>query len=151
MLDSGDPSDALSFLSGLTAEEFKFIYLKALSYVKAGNKSLALSEVENCLKLEPNNVEAIVLKAKLFWSINKIEEGNELFWEAHSIDPCNFEVIEFLSMMKPRAEVYYEKATKALLENDIASAFLHIKKGLTIFHDMSKLLLLRASIYRMQK
>lgn len=38
-----------------------------------------------------------------------------------------------------------------MFEKNIPMAMENIKKGLELFHDMSKLLLLRASIYRQQK
>ncbi len=161
MVEAGDTTDALDFIKGLKIEDFKFTYLRlvqylpsqnrAVAYVRAGNKTLAMDEVNNCLKLEPQNVEALVLKGKLLWSLDKTEEGNEQFWQAHGIDPCHPEVIEFLSIMRPKADALYDKAVKCMLEEDQASALLMIKKGLETFHDHSKHLLLRASVMRAQK
>ena len=74
-----------------------------------------------------------------------------MFWNAHQVDPEHYEVQEFLSIMKPRAEEFYKKATKFLFDQNIPMALECVKKGLDLFHDMSKLLLLRASIYRQQK
>lgn len=88
------------------------------------------------------------MKGKLLWSVDKIEEGNEMFWAAHAVDPEHHEIVEFLSIMKPRAEEYYKKAAKFIFEGNKVLAFENIKKGLDMFHDMSKLLLLRASLYR---
>jgi tetratricopeptide (TPR) repeat protein len=96
-------------------------------------------------------VEVMILKGKLLWSIDKIEEGNELFWAAHAINPEHREISEFLSIMKPRAEEFYKKATKFIFDGNKALAFDNIKRGLDLFHDMSKLLLLRASLHRQQK
>lgn len=90
----------------------------------------------------------MILKGKLLWSIDKIEEGNDMFWAAHAINPEHHEVVEFLSIMKPRAEEFYKKATKFIFEGNKALAYDNIKKGLELFHDMTKLLLLRASLYR---
>jgi hypothetical protein len=100
------------------------------------------------LERDPYNVEVMILKGKLLWSVDKIEEGNEMFWAAHGVDPEHHEVIEFLSIMKPRADEFYKKATKFLFEGNKPMAVESIKKGLELFHDMSKLLLLRASIFR---
>lgn len=96
-------------------------------------------------------MEVMILKGKLLWSIDKIEEGNELFWAAHAINPEHREISEFLSIMKPRAEEFYKKATKFIFDGNKALAFDNIKRGLDLFHDMSKLLLLRASLHRQQK
>lgn len=90
----------------------------------------------------------MILKGKLLWSIDKIDEGNEMFWGAHAVDPEHHEIVEFLSIMKPRAEEFYKKATKFIFEGNKILAFENIRKGLEMFHDMSKLLLLRASLYR---
>lgn len=29
----------------------------------------------------------MILKGKLLWSVDKIDEGNEMFWSAHLVDP----------------------------------------------------------------
>jgi hypothetical protein len=72
--------------------------LKALSYVRASNKDLAFIEIDNCLMKDHQNVEVLILKGKLLWSIDKVEEGNECFWAAHSVHPDHHEVLEFLSI-----------------------------------------------------
>ena len=71
-----------------------------------------------------------------------------MFWKAHSIDPNHHEIIEFLSIQKPRAEEFYKKATRCIFIGDRHLALKHIAKGLELFQDMTKLLLLRASIHR---
>ena len=53
--------------------------------------------------------------------------------------------------MRPKAEQYYQKAVKCIFESNEKIAMIHIRKGLECFHDLSKLLLLRASIYRKNK
>lgn len=112
---------------------------------------MAFAEIDRCLERDPYNVEVMILKGKLLWSIDKIEEGNDMFWAAHAINPDHREIHEFLSIMRPRAEEFYKKASKYLFEGNKGLALDNIKKGLDLFHDMSKLLLLRASIYRQQK
>ena len=125
--------------------------MKALSYVRASNKELAFIEIENCLAKDPNNVEVLILKGKLLWSIDKVEEGNECFWAAHAIFPEHHEVVEFLSIQRPRAMEYYKKAVKHTFEGNKFMALENIEKGLELFHDMTRLLLLRAAIFREQK
>ena len=71
-----------------------------------------------------------------------------MFWQAHTLDPNHHEVIEFLSIQKPRAEEFYKKATRAIFEGNRYLALELVQKGLDLFHDMTKLLLLRASIHR---
>ena len=46
---------------------------------------------------------------------------------------------------------YYHKAVKCVFAGNKFSAMENISKGLDLFHDMTRLLLLRASIYREQK
>lgn len=79
------------------------------------------------------------------------EDGNEQFWIAHNIDPDHHEVVEFRNIMRPKAEQFYQKAVKCIFESNDKIAMIHIRKGLECFHDLSKLLLLRASIYRKNK
>lgn len=151
LIEEGYCNDALNLVKSLQADDIKFIYLRALAYIRAGNKFLAFEEIEKCLEKDPNNVEVLILKGKLLWSIDKIEEGNEQFWKAHSINPDHHEVVEFLSIMKPKAEEMYQQAMKNIFKKNLEGAFDNIKQGLELFRDMTKLLLLRASLYRQQK
>lgn len=151
LIDEGYCNDALNLVKTLQSDDIKFIYLRALAYIRAGNKFLAFEEIERCLEKDQSNVEVLILKGKLLWSIDKIEEGNEQFWRAHSINPDHQEVVEFLSIMKPKAEEMYQEAMKNIFQKNLEGAFDNIRKGLDLFRDMTKLLLLRASLYRQQK
>ena len=112
LIEEGYCNDALNLISTIDSQDVKFTYLKALSYVRASNKDLAFEEIENCLAQDPTNIEVLILKGKLLWSVDKIDEGNECFWAAHSIFPEHHEVKEFLSIQRPRAMEYYNKAIK---------------------------------------
>ena len=98
LIEEGYCNDALNLVTAIDTEDVKFTYLKALAYVRASNKELAFEEIDNCLSKEPNNVEVLILKGKLLWSIDKVEEGNECFWTAHQLFPEHHEVAEFLSI-----------------------------------------------------
>ena len=112
LIEEGYCNDALNLVSTIESDDVKFTYLKALAYVRASNKDLAFEEIENCLSKDPANVEVLILKGKLLWSIDKVDEGNECFWAAHNIFPEHHEVVEFLSIQRPRAMEYYKKAVK---------------------------------------
>lgn len=148
LIEEGYCNDALNLVTQIDSDNVKFIYLRALAYIRAGNKQLAFDEIEKCLDKDPLNVEVLILKGKLLWSVDKVEEGNDMFWRAHAIDAEHHEVMEFLSIMKPKADEFYQKATKNIFDGNKALAMENIRKGLEIFHDMSKLLLLRASLHR---
>lgn len=148
LIEEGYCNDALNLVSQIVSEDVRFLYLKALAYIRASNKDLAFIELEKCLQKDNNNIEVLILKGKLLWSIDKIEEGNNCFWRAHIIDPNHNEVIEFLSIQKPRAEEFFKKASKSVFDGKRAQAFEFIEKGLELFHDMTKLLLLSASLHR---
>jgi len=98
LIEEGYCNDALNLISTIDSEDVKFTYLKALSYVRAANKDLAFDEIEICLAKDPSNIEVLILKGKLLWSVDKVDEGNECFWAAHSIFPEHHEVLEFLSI-----------------------------------------------------
>ena len=98
LIEEGYCNDALNLVSTIEADDVKFIYLKALAYIRAANKDLAFAELESAQQKDPNNIEVQILKGKLLWSIDNVEEGNEMFWRAHTIDPNHHEVIEFLSI-----------------------------------------------------
>jgi hypothetical protein len=98
LIEEGYCNDALNLVSSIDSEDVKFTYLKALALVRASNKESAFEEIDICLSKDPGNVEVLVLKGKLLWSIDKVDEGNECFWTAHTIFPEHHEVIEFLSI-----------------------------------------------------
>jgi len=52
--------------------------------------------------------------------------------------------------MKPKAEEKYQEAMRNIFKQDTEAAFENIKQGLDLFRDMTKLLLLRATLYRQQ-
>ena len=98
LIEEGYCNDALNLVSQIESDDVKFIYLKALAYIRAANKDLAFAELEIASKKDPNNIEVLILKGKLLWSIDQVDEGNEMFWQAHTLDPNHHEVIEFLSI-----------------------------------------------------
>jgi len=62
-----------------------------------------VEELNKCLHIEPEHVEAIILKGKLMLALNVDSEAKELFWKAHSIDPKHPEIKEFVNQMRPKA------------------------------------------------
>lgn len=148
LIEEGYCNDALNLVKTLQSDDIKFVYLRALAYIRAGNKFVAFEEIEKCLEQDPNNIEVLILKGKLLWSIDKVDEGNEQFWKSHSLNPDHHEVVEFLSIMKPKAEEKYQEAMKNIFKKNIDEAFENISQGLELFRDMTKLLLLRATLYR---
>ena len=98
LIEEGYCNDALNLVATIDSEDGKFIYLRALAYIRASNKELAFAELERCIAQDPSNVEVLLLKGKLLWSIDKIDDGNEMFWAAHSIEPNHHEIVEFLSI-----------------------------------------------------
>lgn len=60
--------------------------------------------MEKAIKMDPKFINALLLKGKLLWSINKIPEGNLLYWEVKQLDPNNSEVNDFLKLIIPQTE-----------------------------------------------
>ena len=65
LIEEGYCNDALN--------DIKFIYLKALAYIRAANKDMAFSELEKASQKDPDNIEVLILKGKLLWSIDQID------------------------------------------------------------------------------
>ena len=83
MIEEGYCNDALNLVSQLSSEDVKFRYLNALACIRASNKELAFSELDKCLQIDPQNIECYILKGKLMLSVDRIDEGNACFWQAH--------------------------------------------------------------------
>lgn len=73
LIEEGYCNDALNLVASLQSEDVKFSYLKALAYIRAANKDLAFAELERISKKDPNNIEVLILKGKLLWSIDQME------------------------------------------------------------------------------
>ena len=70
LIEEGYCNDALNLVSTLESDDIKFTYLKALAYIRAANKDLAFAELEKALQKDPNNIEVVILKGKLLWSVD---------------------------------------------------------------------------------
>lgn len=93
-------------------------YLKSLGFLAMGEKVKALEELEHSVKLAPeSSVDSLVLKGKILWSMNNEVEGNEAFWDAFSLSGNHPDVLEFVNIMRPLAEKWYDKATQAVLDD----------------------------------
>lgn len=106
MIDDGSHNETISYIENATADSQigRFHYVKAMSYISAGEFRSAIDELTKCIEFEPENIEAAILKAKVLWSLNMENAGNEIFWKAHSLNPLHPEVGEFLRIMKPKAQ-----------------------------------------------
>jgi len=45
LIEEGYCNDALNLVSGIAGEDVKFLYLRALAYIRASNKDLAFAEL----------------------------------------------------------------------------------------------------------
>lgn len=149
LIDEGSVNSAMEFMEQHLKKDQQFHYLKALGFLNNGEKHQALEELNECIRLDPSHsVEALVMKGKILWSLGLEHEGNEAFWEAFSISSSNPDVLEFVGIMKPLADQWYDRAVGALFEDDLEKAMYFINKGLGIYKESTKHLLLRATIHR---
>ena len=49
LIEEGYCNDALNLVSQIASDDIKFLYLRALDYIRASNKDLAFDELEKCL------------------------------------------------------------------------------------------------------
>lgn len=77
-------------------------YLEScLAYLEVNQRQFALSEVDNCIMLDENDADLLVLRAMILWSLLEIPRGYEEFWAAFRLDKTNPEVVAFLQMISP--------------------------------------------------
>lgn len=72
-----------------------------LAYLEVNQRQFALSEVDNCIMLEENDADLLVLRAMILWSLLETSRGYEEFWAAFRLDRTNPEVMAFLQMISP--------------------------------------------------
>jgi hypothetical protein len=46
---------------------------------------LAIDSIDRCLRIDEKNVDVIILKGILNWSLMENKKGYECFWNAHKI------------------------------------------------------------------
>lgn len=149
LVDEGKVPSAMYFLEHNFNKDDQYHYLRALGFLSTGEKHLALKELEQAIEYSPQTAtEALVLKGKILWSLDKKNEGNDAFWRAFNLNSSHPDVKEFVSIMRPMSNEWLDKATKAIFSNDLKLAMYCINKGLNVYRDSPKLLLLRASIHR---
>lgn len=149
LVDEGKVPSAMYFLEHNFNKDDQYHYLRALGFLSTNEKHLALKELDQAIEFSPQTAtEALVLKGKILWSLDKKSEGNDAFWEAFNLNSAHPDVKEFVSIMRPMSNEWLDKATKAIFDNDLKLAMYCINKGLNVYRDSPKLLLLRASIHR---
>jgi tetratricopeptide (TPR) repeat protein len=149
LVDEGKVPSAMYFLEHNFNKDDQYHYLRALGFLSTGEKHLALKELEQAIEFSPQTAtDALVLKGKILWSLDKKNEGNDAFWKAFNLNSSHPDVKEFVSIMRPMSNEWLDKATKAIFDNDLKLAMYCINKGLNVYRDSPKLLLLRASIQR---
>ena len=152
LVDEGKVPSAMHFLEHNFNKDDQYHYLRALGFLSTGEKHLALKELELAIEFSPQTAtDALVLKGKVLWSLDKKSEGNDSFWKAFNLNSSHPDVKEFVSIMRPMSNEWLEKANKAIFNNDLKLAMYCINKGLNVYRDSPKLLLLRASIYRLMQ
>lgn len=150
LVDEGKVPSAMYFLEHNFNKDDQYHYLRALGFLSTNEKHLALKELELAINFSPTTAtDALVLKGKVLWSLDKKSEGNDSFWKAFNLNSSHPDVKEFVSIMRPMSNEWLEKANKAIFNNDLKLAMYCINKGLNVYRDSPKLLLLRASIHRL--
>lgn len=152
MIEEGNASQALEYMEHGMAHGQEYNYLRALTFISIGERSMALKELEQCLvdSTSPLALEAYILKAKILWALQREHEGNAAMWLAFKLNPQHAEVQEFLKIVKPKLEEWHAKATTSIFDQNYEKALYCITKGFEVWPDSSRLLLLRAFVYRQQ-
>jgi tetratricopeptide (TPR) repeat protein len=152
MIEEGNASQALEYMEHGMAHGQEYNYLRALTFISIGERAMALKELEQCLGdlTSPLALEALILKTKILWALQREYEGNAAMWQAFKLNPQHTEVQEFLKIVKPKVEEWHSKAATAIFDQDYDKALYCITKGFEVWPDSSRLLLLRAFVYRQQ-
>ena len=81
--------------------------------------------------IEDKNIDAIVLRGLIFWSMLEKEKGYKQFWRAYKINGKeHIQVGLFISLITPRVQEFYKEAKYDLIENNIDKCTLKVNKGL---------------------
>jgi len=106
-LEASDTSAAIEHLTALTDHAPDFAegwYLRASAYFEAGLYGPSLADLENALRLNPNNYNAIIGLGAMFETFGDPMRAYDAYLRAQAIHPHHEEVGKALERLKPEIE-----------------------------------------------
>lgn len=94
------------------------------------------------------DVNILILRAKLKWKLGHQQKGNEDITLAFQVDPKHPEVLLFERRLWCQAQDFYDQACQAILQKDFHQALSLINGALALSSHDQKLYCLRASCWR---
>ena len=88
---------------------------RAVANIHLEEWKAALSDVDRALTLEARNADAHVLRAKLYWKLGMLPQGNADMTAAVALAPAHPEVVEFEEARWSIAEKAYQSAASLML------------------------------------
>ena len=70
--------------------EFEESYQKALGYVSQGNPSEALTEIKECVRLQPSSAKAFNLMGDCYNALNQLDDADYAYGEAIKLATSNY-------------------------------------------------------------
>ena len=121
---------------------------RILCYIAKRQWVVALREVETGMVLSPNDMELVVLKAKLQWKLGLLDRGNACISFVLKRNPQHIECLSFEKGMWSEAREIYERACQSILSKQYTKGIEELSVALQLNPGDSKLLIMRASCYR---
>ncbi|CAD8093958.1 unnamed protein product [Paramecium sonneborni] len=150
-----EQGDVTNFLEGTEFEQFGYLIdfsvpslQKAYSYLLTNYLNYTLQEVQKVIANDPLNINALLLRGKLYWAQGKIAQGNCDYWKVHSMNPELQEIKEFILYITPKIQKLTNDAKLYLVQRDNERCKLNVDKGLELDPNNVDLLLLNAYLCR---
>ncbi|KAM3130058.1 hypothetical protein pb186bvf_017856 [Paramecium bursaria] len=121
---------------------------KPYAYILTNQLKQSLEEVQKVIKEDPTNIDALLLRGKLYWSQGKHAEGNLDYWQVHQMQPDIQEVREFISYILPKTETIINETKFFIVQRDTDKCRLNVKKGLELYPNNKELLMIKAYLHR---
>lgn len=111
-------------------------------------KEECLRELEKILKNNPNDIEALLLKGKVYLALGDFIESGKFFWKVNHLNPNHSEIQQYVSIMKIKMQECLRKASLNVIKNKFRMGVLWCGKALLIYPNHPEALLTRSAIHR---
>ena len=119
-----------------------------MAFLSVGKQEESLRELGKILNNDPNNIESLLLKGKIYLFMGNFLESGKYLWKVKEINPDHSEIMQYVSIMRMKMQDCVQKANAYIIKNKFKMAILWCCNALSIYPNHPEVLLTRSAIYR---
>lgn len=123
---------------------------KAICHIRLSEFKEALDATSRALHLSASpSAELYIMRAKIFWALGFVDQGNKDIKQASHLDPKHPEVISFTTRSFAESEVLYQLGMKSFEKRDFEAAKSFIRRAMEVTPEDLKLFIILSKIDRL--